>query len=429
MRQPLILIAAALLLVVTMAVGSYVDLRNDDMHARHLVISNGLEKIVRLNQELSTMLMISVFEQNFLRSSSYQTVSDNLELTVQTIEKELAGNRMEKWMRPLDLVDDISALSIERQDLRRVELAVIERMEADQWPEARALLFDESYVLARKIYEINSETAISALNGELAAVAATFRRARVISLVVRTAALGLLLWAGLMFSRRLRQELSEQARLREKISAANICLEDNVRERTAELEEANRKLADLSATDGLTGLANRRRFDEALNSEWQRARRAGLTLAVAMIDVDQFKLYNDHFGHQAGDECLRRIAAVLRTCIRRSGDLVARYGGEEFVIILPGLNADKALALAETIRAAVQAEHLEHTKQSNTGVITVSIGIAARTPEPGQEAGDLLREADKAMYEAKRRGRNLVVACCREGRTEAGMFGISGDLL
>ncbi|MCF8090367.1 MAG: GGDEF domain-containing protein [Desulfotignum sp.] len=414
MRLPLSLTAAAVILVVTMTVGSYVDLRNDEMHARHLVISNGLENIVRLNQELSAMLMISVLEKNSLRSSSYQTVYDKLELTVNTVEKELAVNRIEKWMRQLDLANDISALSLERRELRRVELAVIELMEAEQWPEARALLFDESYVLARKIYEINSETAINALNGELAAVAATFKHVRLISLVVRAAALGLLLWAGLMFSRRLRQELAEQARLREKISVANIRLEDNVRERTAELEEANRKLADLSATDGLTGLANRRRFDEALNSEWQRAMRLGLPLAVAMIDVDQFKLYNDHFGHQAGDQCLRRIAAVLRTCIHRSGDLIARYGGEEFVIILPGLSADKALILAETIRNAVQAEHLLHTKQSNTGVITVSIGIAARSPKPGQRADDLLREADTAMYEAKRRGRNLVVACHRD---------------
>jgi diguanylate cyclase (GGDEF)-like protein len=255
MRQPLSLVAAAVILVVTMAVGSYVDLRNDEMHARHLVISTGLANIVRLNQELCAMLMISVLEQNSLRSSSYQTVHAQLELTVNTVE------------------------------------------------------------------------------------------------------------------------------------------------------------ADLSATDGLTGLANRRRFDEALNSEWQRARRLDLPLAVAMIDVDQFKLYNDHFGHQAGDECLRRIAAVLRTCIHRSGDLIARYGGEEFVIILPGLSADKALILAETIRCAVQAEHLVHTKQSMTGVITASIGIAARSPESGQGADDLLRDADKAMYEAKRRGRNRVVAC------------------
>jgi diguanylate cyclase (GGDEF)-like protein len=394
-----------------MAVGSYVDLRNDEMHARHLVISTGLANIVRLNQELCAMLMISVLERNSLRSSSYQTVHAKLELTVNRVEKELTVNTFEKWIHQLDLVNDISALSIERGELRRVELAAIELMEADQWPEARALLFDEDYVLARKIYEIDTETVIGALNGELTAVAATFKNVRLISLVVRAAALGLLLWAGLMFSRRLRQELAEQARLREKISAANIRLEDNVRERTAELEEANRKLADLSATDGLTGLANRRRFDEALNSEWQRARRLGLPLAVAMIDVDRFKLYNDHFGHQAGDECLRRIAAVLRTCIHRSGDLIARYGGEEFVIILPGLSADKALILAETIRSAVQAEHLVHTKQSMTGVITVSIGIAARLPESGQGADDLLRDADTAMYEAKRRGRNLVVAC------------------
>jgi diguanylate cyclase (GGDEF)-like protein len=408
MRLPLSLLAAAAILVVTMAAGSYVDLRNDEMHARHLAISTGLEKIVRLNQELSAMLTVSVLEQNTLRSSSYQTVHANLELTVNTVEK----------LTPqLALADDISALSSERRELLRVELEALELMEADQWPQARALLFDESYILARKIYEINSETAIGALNGELTAVATAFRHARLISLVVRAAALGLLLWAGLMFSRRLRQELAEQARLRDEIRAANILLEDKVRARTAELEEANRKLADLSATDGLTGLANRRRFDEVLYSEWQRAKRLGLPLALAMIDVDEFKSYNDHFGHQAGDECLRRIATVLRATVQRSGDLIARYGGEEFVVILPGVDRTEATILAETIRRAMQTEGLKHTEQSMAGVVTISIGIAARVPQPGEGADGLLREADAAMYQAKRHGRNNVVtagAVCAE---------------
>lgn len=399
MRLPISLLTAAAIMIITMAAGSYIDLRNDEMHTRHLSISTGLEKIVRLNQELSGMLMFSVLEQNTLRSSSYQNVHAKLELTVDTVEL---------LTQHLALADDISALSTERRELRRIELDALKLMEADQWPQARALLFDDSYVLARKIYEINSDTAISALNGELTATANAFKQARVISLIVRAAALGLLLWAALMFSRRLRRELDEQARLRHTISAANIRLEDMVQARTAELEEANRKLEDLSATDGLTNLANRRRFDEVFDSEWQRARRQGLSLAIAMIDVDQFKAYNDHFGHQAGDDVLRRIGAILRANIQRSSDLTARYGGEEFVIILPGMNLEEAKALVENIRRAVQAEGIKHTEQSPSGVVTVSIGIAACIPQPGYDAEGLLREADAAMYEAKRRGRNNV---------------------
>jgi len=264
-------------------------------------------------------------------------------------------------------------------------------------------------VLARKIYEINSDTAIGALNGELAATATAFKRTRLVSLVVRAVALVLLLWTGLMFSRRLNKELAEQARLRNEIEVANLRLEDKVRERTSELEEANRKLAALSVTDGLTGLANRRRFDEVLESEWQRAMRRGQHLAIAMIDVDQFKAYNDHFGHLAGDECLRQIGAVLRSKVQRAGELTARYGGEEFVAILPGFGRDEALGMAEIIRGAVLGLGLEHTRDSGPGVVTVSIGVATFIPQMEATPESLLRDADAAMYEAKRRGRNNVV--------------------
>lgn len=401
MRLPWSLIAAALLLVATMMAGSYVDLRNDEMHARHLAISTGLEKIVRLNQELSAMLLVSVLERNTLRSSSYENVHAKLELTVDSVEK-LTGE--------LRLAGDIKALSIERRELRRVEVEALAKMEAEQWAQAGALLFDEAYVLAQKIYEINSETAIGALNGELTTVAAAYERARLISLGGRAAAIGLLFWAGLMFSRRLGLELAAQGRLREEIAAANVLLEDKVRARTAELEEVNRQLAGLSITDGLTGLANRRRFDEAFSSEWQRARRQGLPLALAMIDVDEFKAYNDHFGHQAGDECLRRISAILLGGVHRSGELIARYGGEEFVVILPGISLKESMVLAESLRLAVQEARLPHTAGSLRGVVTVSIGVAAGIPQVGDSAEELLRDADGAMYEAKRQGRNTVVA-------------------
>jgi len=400
MRLPISLLVTAAILVLTMAAGSYVDLRNDEMHARQLAVSTGLEKIVRLNQELSGMLMVSVLEQNTLRSASYQTVYDKLELTVKAVEQ---------LTKQLDMSEEISALSKERRELRQVELDALERMEADKWQDARELLFDDTYVLARKIYEINSDTAIGALNGELAATATAFKRIRIVSLFIRAAALVLLLWTGLMFSRRLNQELAEQARLRNEIEAANLRLEEKVMERTSELEEVNRKLADLSVTDGLTGLANRRRFDEVFESEWQRAKRRGRHLAIAMIDVDQFKAYNDYFGHQAGDECLRKIGAVLSSKVQRAGELTARYGGEEFVAILPGFQRDDALSMAEIIRGAVLDLGLEHIKDPGPGVVTVSVGVAALIPDFDSSPENLLRDADAAMYEAKRRGRNNVV--------------------
>lgn len=399
MRLPLSLLAAAALLVFTMIAGYYVDLRDEEMHARHLAISTGLEKIVRYNQELNAMLQISVLEQNALRSSSYPTVYDNLKLLVGTVEG---------LTKELSLSDDIRALNIERQQLRTVELEVLKLIEADQWPAARRQLMDEAYVLARKIYEINSETAIGALNGELTSTAATFRHIRQISQAVRLAAVGLLLFAGLRFSSRLRREVAEQQRLRDELAGANILLEDKVRERTSALQEANRKLADLSVTDGLTGLFNRRRFDEVLYNEWQRARRQKQPLGLLMIDVDQFKLYNDRFGHQAGDDCLRTIAQVLRRSVQRSGDLIARYGGEEFVMILPGMTCAEAGTLAESIRRAVQQEQLPHAEDSLYGVVTISIGVCVCVPAADRVMQTILSEADAALYRAKHGGRNTV---------------------
>lgn len=400
MRLPLSLLFAAILLILTMAAGYYVDLRSEQMHVRHLAISTGLEKIDRYNQELSAMLVISVLERNILRSSSYQTVNAKLELTEASVEA---------LTRKLSLAEDIMALSNERRNLRRAELEVLRLMEKDAWKQARDMLFGDDYTLARKIYEIDSETAIGALNGELMDSAADFKRIRFISLIMRFAALGLLLWAGFLFSSRLRRELAEQARLKEKILAANIHLEDKVRERTAELEEASRKLAELSITDGLTCLANRRHFDQVLETEWKRAQRQGLPLAMAMIDVDHFKVYNDNFGHQAGDECLRRIADVLRGCVQRSSDLIARYGGEEFVTILPGMKAKEAASLAKTICHKVQAEDLKHTDISKVGVVTVSIGVASQVPQPDGNVDMFLKKADSALYDAKNSGRNTVV--------------------
>ena len=184
-------------------------------------------------------------------------------------------------------------------------------------------------------------------------------------------------------------------------------LELRVAERTAQLEDANGKLATLSATDGLTGLANRRHFDEVLASEWGRAGRTRLPLAVLMIDVDHFKKFNDCYGHQAGDECLRRIASLMQAGTRRISDLAARYGGEEFSIVLANTDGRVALQLGEAIRHALEQLAIPHA-QSSTGKVTISIGVAIHEAGNPGDVTDLLRAADAALYRAKDAGRNTV---------------------
>lgn len=387
-------------LVVAMLVGIYVDLESDAMHARHLEVNTALERMLRLNQDLTNMVVIAVLEQNTLRTASYDTVDAELVATIKTLGQ---------LTRQQTLSEEISALSADRDILHVTEEAALRLMHMDLWQEARQLMFAESYVLAKKIYEINSETAVVALTGELAKTVEYFDRIRMAALVMRTGALLLLLWVGSVFSRRLRSELVEQARLREAITASNQLLEVKVHQRTAELEAANQRLATLSATDALTGLANRRSFDQSWEAEWQRASRQGVPLAIAMVDVDQFKAYNDHYGHQAGDVCLKLVAQTLGGTAQRAGELVARYGGEEFVVVLPGLAGAEASAAMERIRAAVQELGLPHAKATVADVVTISIGVASCVPQVGQNSATLVEAADAAMYRAKAQGRNQVV--------------------
>jgi len=184
-------------------------------------------------------------------------------------------------------------------------------------------------------------------------------------------------------------------------------LEEKVAERTAALEAANRQLELLSATDGLTGVANRRRFDEALQTEWLRARRAGSPIGLVLIDIDHFKLYNDHYGHQGGDTCLKKVASTLASGLRAGSDLAARYGGEEFVLLLANTDLAGTRVVAERIRAAVQALGEPH-EASGMGVVTISVGITSFIPQQGQQAEYHIERADQALYEAKRSGRNRV---------------------
>lgn len=182
-----------------------------------------------------------------------------------------------------------------------------------------------------------------------------------------------------------------------------------VSRRTRELDEANRKLASLSLTDGLTGIANRRYFDDHLDQEWKRAMRDTHPLSLIMIDIDQFKAYNDYYGHLAGDDCLRQVARVLKSIPARPGDLVSRYGGEEFALILPQTK-DGAMVLGEKCRAAVEGAGIPHNASSVKSVVTVSVGVATVVPDVGTEPAQLILAADQALYRAKILGRNHVVA-------------------
>ncbi len=173
------------------------------------------------------------------------------------------------------------------------------------------------------------------------------------------------------------------------------------------LEEANTRLTRLSATDGLTGLSNRRTFDEVLKAEWARAFRSQSCLALLMIDVDHFKQFNDRYGHLAGDDALRGIAEQLRSALHRSSDLAARYGGEEFAVLLPETDCPLALFTAEQIREAVAAMVISVDGQSPVRV-SVSIGVAAMTPNGEDSRLFLVKEADQALYAAKGLGRDRI---------------------
>jgi len=184
-------------------------------------------------------------------------------------------------------------------------------------------------------------------------------------------------------------------------------LEAKIRQRTVELEEANRRLYELSATDSLTGLANRRRFDAVMQEELSRSARSGTALSLVMLDLDHFKNFNDRYGHQEGDDCLRRIATILRANARRPSDLAARYGGEEFSLILPDTAQAGALEIAERVRSCVEALAIPHAS-SPGGIVTVSLGTATLCPAAPADAAAMLRLADAALYRAKSEGRNCV---------------------
>ena len=212
------------------------------------------------------------------------------------------------------------------------------------------------------------------------------------------------------FSRiELEARVGSALRLRKEIKHRNK-REQELKETARKLEKANRKLEQMASIDSLTGLANRRLFDEALIREWKRARRKQETLGLLLVDIDHFKPYNDAYGHQAGDKCLEKIGDRLTELVVRPADLVARYGGEEFAVILPSTDLKGTLTVAERIRSEIEAMGLVHRESPVGDYVTVSIGAAIAKPGAKERKEKLVRAADKALYQAKESGRNEVRA-------------------
>lgn len=216
--------------------------------------------------------------------------------------------------------------------------------------------------------------------------------------------------------RRQQQQIEQQnAELREKHArlldvTAKLELELADRQHIeAELEQANSELRRLAGLDGLTKIANRRRFDEALQMEWKRQSRERQPLSLILCDIDYFKRYNDRYGHLAGDDCLKQVACVIADCARRPGDVSARYGGEEFAVILPNTDADGAMRVARNIQQKLRDLHLPHEASSVSRFVTLSIGVFCVIPSPDTTPDFVIHAADLALYQVKEQGRNAVI--------------------
>ncbi|RJP79138.1 MAG: GGDEF domain-containing protein [Desulfobacteraceae bacterium] len=174
------------------------------------------------------------------------------------------------------------------------------------------------------------------------------------------------------------------------------------------LQEANRKLQRLATIDGLTQIPNRRRFDEHLSNEWNRMKRDRKPISLILCDIDFFKLYNDHYGHQEGDGCLQAVAEAIQASAKRPADLAARYGGEEFAMILPDTDITGAIHIAHKACRAISELRIPHALSTVEKHITLSLGVACAIPSQEKAPEDLIREADNALYQAKKKGRNRV---------------------
>jgi len=209
--------------------------------------------------------------------------------------------------------------------------------------------------------------------------------------------------------RRMYLELEEKTRA---LDERNAQLEREVFERQrveAALRKANETLYRLATIDGLTQVANRRFFDDELSREWRRMRRARAPLSVILCDIDYFKRYNDAYGHQKGDECLKQVAKAIESAAKRAVDLVARYGGEEFVVLVPNTDGEGAMRIAEGIQREIHELGIPHARSDVKECISLSLGVASVTPTGDMDCAHIIAVADRALYSAKEQGRNRIV--------------------
>lgn len=203
-------------------------------------------------------------------------------------------------------------------------------------------------------------------------------------------------------------DITRQKQAEEEVANYQQHLEEMIAKRTAELEKVNAQLNKIARLDPTTGIFNRRHFDEILELEIRRCKRQGVPLSLLLCDIDYFKIYNDTYGHVAGDECLCEIATTLNQNLNRAYDTVCRYGGEEFVIILPDAKSEQALATADKLLHAIWEKQYKNEKSPISGVVTISVGVVSSLPKELSSGPELVAAADKALYIAKNAGRNNV---------------------
>jgi diguanylate cyclase (GGDEF)-like protein/PAS domain S-box-containing protein len=203
-------------------------------------------------------------------------------------------------------------------------------------------------------------------------------------------------------------DITEQEKSKARLTQHQAELEETVRQRTAELNNLNAILENMAQHDELTGLYNRRYFNEALGREIRRCTRNGDPLSILLCDVDYFKDFNDFYGHLAGDQCLKDVAAVFSQVFHRAADTTARYGGEEFIVILPNTSAEQALDLAETLRHTIWEKDIPHTAQPAQNRVSISAGVTTFQSSDIFPAEEIIRAADTALYAAKKNGRNRI---------------------
>ena len=195
----------------------------------------------------------------------------------------------------------------------------------------------------------------------------------------------------------------------------NISYRRSLQQMQLQLQQANAELQQQALQDGLTGIANRRNFDTKLQQELQRCARHQIPLGLLLLDIDHFKAYNDHYGHQAGDQALQQVAQLLPGLLKRQGELAARYGGEEFAVILPGSDEAACCRMAEKIQQQLNALAIHHKRSGVSKLLTLSIGYCSLIPDKNSSAEQLIQAADSALYKAKDGGRNQVMPCEEKG--------------